>query len=86
MGHGSQNCLIFHPLFKALKLCSPNYIKVNSWRSAGTYAEKMELFDNTITTETKHSKEGRLHIKFNNSVLIQQKLTFKNKKKYLSSL
>lgn len=59
-----QNYLTFHQLFNTLKLCSPNYVEVASWKSVGKPIEEITLSEIIVTTEVKHSQEGDLSFKF----------------------
>ena len=51
-------------MFNTLKLCSPNYVEVASWKSVGKPIEEITLSEIIVTTEVKHSQEGDLSFKF----------------------
>ena len=73
---GLQNYLIFPPSFDIRKLCNRDYVKVAFWRSVGISTKTIEPFEVKIGPEVNHSNEGKISIKFNNTVLIQKAFTF----------
>ena len=72
--------MIFPPSFNIQNLCNPDYIKVAFWRSIGISTEKIEPFEIDNAPEVNYSNEGKISIKFNNNLLIQQAFTFIYKK------
>ena len=72
--------MIFPPSLNIRKLCNPDYVKVIFWRSIGISTEKIEPFEIDNAPEVNYSNEGKISIKFNNNLLIQQAFTFIYKK------
>lgn len=51
-------------------------VKVSSWKSVGVSAKEIKPTEITLTHEIRYSDESNIILKFSNSVLIQQKLSF----------
>ena len=75
-----SNYLIFPPSFNIRKLCNPDYVKVTFWRSIGISTEKIEPLEIDNAPEVNYSNKGKISIKFNNNLLIQQAFTVIYKK------
>ena len=78
--YGFQNYLIFHPLFNTQIVNNLHFVKATFWRSVGTSKERNESLHINVAPEINYSNEGKTSIKIDNSVLIQENLTFIYKK------
>ena len=59
-------------------------VLVTSQKSVGLSTQEIKLTDTTLSTEVKYSKEGKIGLKSNNSISIQEKLCLNlNNDKYL---
>ena len=74
----TQSYLVFQPLNKYLtSICSAKYI--SSWKSNGLSNETIKPIatsDNIITQLTDYHYTKKIQVKFNGSILRQQKLTY----------
>ena len=75
---GTQSCLVFQSLNKYLtSMCSTKYI--SSWKSKGLSNETIKAIatsDNIVTPLTDYYYTNKIWVKFNGSILRQQKLTY----------
>ena len=68
--HGYQNFLAFASVFSSL--ISDSNKKVTNWKSTGISSEKIKLFDINLEPTMPNLANGRVILKFNNSVLAQK--------------
>ena len=68
--NGYQNFLVFVPVLNSLTL--DNSKKVTDWISIGVSLEKIKLFDTNLAPTMLNLANGRVSLKFNNSVLVQK--------------
>ena len=71
---GTQNYLVFQPIYKYLKNIG-NTVNVSEYKSKGLSDEAIKIPDNTLVPELIYSVKG-IHVKFNESCLKQDKITF----------
>ena len=67
---GYQNFLVFVPMLSSLILDSNK--KVTHWISTGISSEKIKPFDTGLAPTMSNLPNGRVNLKFNNSVLEQK--------------
>ena len=65
---GYQNFLVFAPMFSSLILNSNK--KITNWISTGISSEKAKAFNTDLEPTMSNLANGRVTLKFNNSVLV----------------
>ena len=68
-----QNFLVFAPMLSYLVLDSNT--KVPDWISTGISSEKIKPFDTGLEPTMSNLANGRVNLKFNNSVLVQKSVS-----------
>ena len=68
--HGYQNFLVFAPMLSSQILGSNK--KVTNWILTEISSEKVKLFDTNFEATMSNVANGRVILKFNNSVLVQK--------------
>ena len=71
---GYQNFLVFPPMFSSLVLASNK--NINNCISTGISFGKIKPFDTNLKPTTSNLAYGRVHVKLNNSVLVQKIFPF----------
>ena len=71
---GYQNFLVFAPILSSIILYSN--IKVTDWMSTRISSEKIKPFDTGLELTMSNLANGRVNLKFNNSVLVQKSVSF----------
>ena len=71
---GTQNYLVFQPIYKYFKNIG-NTANVSEYKSKGVSDKAIKTPDNTLAPELIYSVK-RMHVKFNESSLKQDKITF----------
>ena len=70
---GYQNFLVFAPMLSYLILDSNK--KVTDWISTGISSEKIKPFDINLEPTMSNLANGKVILKFSNSVLVQKKFS-----------
>ena len=70
---GYQNFLVFAPMLSSLLLDSNR--KVTDWISTRILTEKIKSFDTGLEPAMSILANGRVNLKFNNSVLVQKSVS-----------
>ena len=71
---GYQNFLVFAPILSSLILDSNK--RVTNWILTGISSEKIKPFDTNLEPTMSNLANGRVTLKFNNSVLVQKIFSF----------